>query len=1008
MSIAGLDGVLLQVNDSLCSILGWERSELIGKPLFDLIHPDDQPYIREASASALTNDQGYTTIEERCVRKDGQVVWVRVSASVVRDDSGSPAAFVSILEDITEQKRAVEAVAQSEDLFRSVVESTLEIITILGADGTIKYESPAIRQVLGYEPEELVGSIAFDFIHPEDAGRIREAIDAHLQGGPAPEFAEYRFRHKNGTWRNIESLARGMLGHPAVQGFVVASRDVTERRLSEQELRASRERLELATDVAQIGFWDVDLVTGHRETSPADRAFYGFESTPATVEEWLLSVHPDDRDEARARIARLYAGEAPFEMEFRAVRPDGSVRWLAGRSSMFRDETGRPLRVIGVNRDITERKLAAIELEKRQQEFQTLVENLPDIIVRMDANLRITYASPRVSKLGIAEYAGKTWEEAGLPHTISALIRQKAVAALQSGAERRFEFRVSTGSQPAIFEGRIIPEPHGGGAISLLAIMSDISRRKQIEAMVRESEERFRNAFSHAATGIAIADPDQRLISVNKAYAALTGYSEAELIGRRFLDITHPDDIEPQRAALVDLIAGRRASVVLEKRYIRKDSSIVWARNSISRQLAGGAVNLVSICEDITERKKAEADRQRLHEQLLHAQKMEAVGRLAGGIAHDFNNLLTVILGYGAIVRRKLEEGELAGHVDQILSSADRAASLTNQLLAFSRKQMLQPRRINLNDELRSMEEMIRRLIGEDVNLVIDLDPELGAVQADPGQIGQVIMNLAVNARDAMPAGGTLTITTQNSWVANTAGDVQAVATVTVTDTGIGMSNEVRKKIFDPFFTTKEIGKGTGLGLPMVLGIVEQSGGSIEVSSEVGEGSSFSIRLPHCGVTQDPEAPVRAPEFEAAAARILLVEDEQAVRRLAAQILADAGYQVRTASRGVQALEIAAAEDIDLLVTDVVMPVMNGPEVAAAIRKLQPETPVLFMSGYSEHPAILHSGADAGHPAAFVQKPFTADQFLAAVVEALAHVANIRRSLPGRRFGIVKPNAEQA
>jgi two-component system cell cycle sensor histidine kinase/response regulator CckA len=983
MSLATLDGALTQVNDSFCTTLRYDRNELIGRRLFDFVHPDDSERVREAAARSI--EAGYGTVEGRWVRKDGGVAWLRVSVSVIQDDAGEPAAFFSVADDITEKKRSAEALAQSEELFRSVVESTAEIITILGADGVIRYESPAIEPVLEYKPDELVGVSAYDLIHPDDGAAIREGVNNYLSGGSELGAVEYRVRHKDGTWRTIESLYRSLLDHPAVQGFVVASRDVTERRLVEQERLASRERLELATSAAGIGFWDFDLRAGKAESSPANHELYGFESAPANIEEWLSWAHPEDRDEARARMMRLYAGEGPFEMDFRVVRPDGTMRWIAGRASCFRDRSGLPVRVIGVNRDVTEAKLGRLELERRQHEYRSLVENLPDIVVRMDSALRIVYASPRISKLGIRDWREKRWDEAGLPPTISALFRQKAIAALRSGAERRFEFRMPDTTQATIFEARIIPEPDGGGGVSLLAIIKDITRTKHVEELLRESEERFRSAFTHAATGIAIADVEGRLISVNKAYSALTGYPESELIGRRYMDITHPDDLAAQTSATAELIAGRRTSLVLEKRYIRKDGAVVWARNSVSRQVIGDAVSLVAICEDITERKRAEADRQLLQEQLLHAQKMEAVGRLAGGIAHDFNNLLTVILGYGAMIRRKLPpDGELTADIDQVLTSAERAASLTSQLLAFSRKQMLRPRRINLNDELRAMQEMIRRLIGEDIELAIKFDPELGDVQADPGQIGQVIMNLVVNARDAMPNGGTLTIATRAAVLADQHGALRPFATVTFADTGTGMTEDVRKRIFEPFFTTKQTGKGTGLGLPMVLGIIEQSGGSVDVTSEPGAGSCFSIRLPcYAGIAlaeeSTPESPVRAR-----GARILLVEDEQAVRTLAAEILTGSGYDVLTAARGASAVEIAATEAIDLLVADVVMPVMNGPEVAAAVRRLHPGVPVVFMSGYSEHPAIRRNDPQTEFAsAAFVQKPFTAEKLLAAVAAAL-------------------------
>ncbi|HYD51802.1 MAG TPA: ATP-binding protein, partial [Gemmatimonadaceae bacterium] len=385
----------------------------------------------------------------------------------------------------------------------------------------------------------------------------------------------------------------------------------------------------------------------------------------------------------------------------------------------------------------------------------------------------------------------------------------------------------------------------------------------------------------------------------------------------------------------------------------------------------------------------AVADRKRAEEDLRQSQKMEAVGRLAGGIAHDFNNLLTVIKGNTALALSDLDANEdLKVELAEVERSAERASSLTRQLLAFSRKQILQPRLLSLNDVMRDLGRMLRRTVGEDVTLTIEPDPELGWVRADPGQIEQVLLNLVVNARDAMPTGGTLRLATRNvdageAQQAHAEAESIAYIALEVQDTGCGMSAAVREQIFEPFFTTKAKGKGTGLGLSTVYGIVKQSGGFVRVESEPGVGSTFTVFLPRVLAAPAERSSVDPSPCVEGSATVLLVEDEDALRRLAARVLTRRGYRVLVANGGDEALAIAAAHDgaIDLLLTDVVMPGMSGRELAERLATLRPETKLMYMSGYTEDAIVRHGVS--GHETAFLQKPFTPDALLRGVQAVL-------------------------
>jgi PAS domain S-box-containing protein len=472
------------------------------------------------------------------------------------------------------------------------------------------------------------------------------------------------------------------------------------------------------------------------------------------------------------------------------------------------------------------------------------------------------------------------------------------------------------------------------------------------------------------------------------------GYSREELLGLTFREITHPDDLARDETLVAQLLSGDVSSFTVEKRYRRKDGGVVWANLllSLHRSPSGDPLHFIAVVEDITGQKRAEEERRNLERQLLQAQKMESIGRLAGGVAHDFNNHLTVINGYCAMLLDEMDPADpLRESVDEILLAGNRAAALTQQLLTFSRKQVAEPRVISLNDVVADARKMLSRLIGDDVEIVTNLDAGAGSVVADSSQINQVLMNLAINARDAMPGGGRIIVETSNTdldegYAAQHAGvEAGPYVLLSITDTGAGMTPEVVQHIFDPFFTTKEIGMGTGLGLSTVYGIVRQAGGWIWVYSEPGRGSTFKIYLPRAGAAPErPAAPVSAMESPRGTETVLVVEDQPEVRKLTLAMLESQGYRLLEAASGSEALSLCQRypERIHLLITDVVMPGMTGRELAMRLVALRPSLKTLYTSGHGVT-AIAHEGVlEAG--AAYLSKPFSPAQLAAKVREVLS------------------------
>jgi two-component system cell cycle sensor histidine kinase/response regulator CckA len=628
-------------------------------------------------------------------------------------------------------------------------------------------------------------------------------------------------------------------------------------------------------------------------------------------------------------------------------------------------------------------------LAEREELFRLISENAADMIAVVDMDGRRIFNSDAYQK--ILGYTAEDLKNSSSMEQIHPEDRERVKAAAAEarrtgvGKNMEYRFRHKNGTWLVLESTSSVIGNASGVPEKLVIVNRDITARKHASEALRLSELSFRSAIENAPYGIYRAQASGKLLLANPALQKMLGYeSPAELLQLNLTSDIYVDPSEHQRVN--DLFTNQKEFTEVQVDWKRKDGTPIKARCTgwFVRSVAEDTAYFEVFAEDVTEKWV-------LERQLLMAQKMEAVGRLSGGIAHDFNNLLGVIIGYSQVLKRTLPSGTaFLEHAEEIEKAGQRAASLTRQLLAFSRQQVLAPAVLNLNSLISEMEKMLRRLIGEDIEVVMALDPAIGRVKADQGQLEQVIMNLAVNARDAMPDGGKLIITTSNvshdeAWTRLHPGSkVGEYVMLSVADTGSGIDSDTLVHIFEPFFTTKEQGKGTGLGLSMVYGVVKQSDGYVWVESAPGKGASFQIYLPRIEEqvsVPEPVAPIVAAF--AGAETILLVEDADALRKLAHMLLEQHGYHVMVAANGAAALQLVEQKPvrINLLLTDVIMPGLNGRALAERLKLLQPGLRVLYMSGYTDDAIMDHGVLEAGTH--LLHKPFSEDSLIRKVREVL-------------------------
>jgi PAS domain S-box-containing protein len=849
---------VIQASENFKDMVGIPGHEMAGKRMEELFPADFAAKITADDWNVVSSDNILELEEELNNR-----YFTTIKFPISRQGERYLAGYTI---DITERKKAEMALRQSEAKFRAVVENAYDGILFTDTHATIHYRSPSCNKIDGFTDAERIGHSGFETVHPDDIQGMRLFWAKVLDHPEAAHRAEYRIRHKDGTWRWIESSGRNLLGNFDVQSVVAASRDITERKQTEEALRASEERFRRMFERHSAAMMVIDPEAGNIiEANEAAADFYGW----PTNELKQMSIQ-----------------------QINALPP----------------ETVRS------------------EMDKAKSSER----------IRFEFSHRIADGSTR------------------------------DVEVFSSNIE---------------FEGKTV----------LYAVIHDVTDRKLAEKALRESEARFRTLIDQAPVGISVSRNGIRLYANQKLLETIGLQSLEGPVNRPISDFLAPQSREESKERTRRRAAGLLVPSEFETIVLRKDGTAFPAQVAVAQvQLPEGIANIAFVT-DLTERRRAEEENAKLQQQLTQAQKMESVGRLAGGVAHDFNNMLGVILGHTEMALQQVDSKQpLHDNLEEIRKATNRSADLTRQLLAFARRQTVTPEVLDLNGTVEGTLKMLQRMIGEEIRLEWQPGVDLWQVRIDPSQIDQILANLCVNARDAISGVGTINIETRNSildeaYCAKHPGSTTGeYAMLGVRDDGCGMNKETLSHLFEPFFTTKAVGAGTGLGLATVYGITKQNGGFIEVSSEQGHGATFRVYLPrYSAETAQPKSDETVEPVEPGQETILIVEDEAAILKLATLMLEEQGYKVLAARTPGEGMRLANEHKgkVHLLMTDVVMPEMNGRELSQKMLSLYPNLKCLFMSGYTADVISNHGVLDEG--VSFIHKPFSIKDLSSKIRETL-------------------------
>ena len=1022
-------GIVLAWNQLATSIFGWSATEAIGRPLSALIVPLQhqaahtaglQRYLATGEARVLNR-----RIEITALRKDGDQIPVELSITA-SGDAGSRV-FIGYLRDITERFEAEKSLRESEAYIRLILDSTAEGFYAVDGDGVTTLCNPSFLEMLGFASEaEAVGKKLHDVIHHSHPdGSHYPKLDCPIYrcaqtGKSAHVIDEYFFR-LDGTAFPVEYWVHPIVRGDAIKGAVCTFLDITERIAAVSSASAARadtqslER-EQAAILAQLAEGVIVADAQGRLTFVNDAAarLHGVASLDVAPDDYSQTYHlftegGDPYPPHDLPLARAVRGETVEDARWRVHRPDGTDVLAVGSARPVFNDAGLQMGAVLTVRDETARDLAEQEVRESEARLRTLTDNLPGGVVYQvstgfdGSERKFLYISQSHEELtGVS--AAEVMADSSIPYRMvhpddrARMIEAQAVAIRdRKPFDIQVRYRRHDGQERWC---RLLsaPREQPDGSLIWDGLQIDISDRVAAELALQELntsleqrvEERTRErdrAWKNSRDLQVVTDSEGVFTAANEAWRSILGWAPEDVVGRRSVDFLPPDEQGDGEDATK--MAASQALPSYECRFRHKDGTYRW----ISWVAAPEDGMIYASGRHTTAEKEARAELASTAEQLRQAQKMEAVGQLTGGIAHDFNNLLAGISGSLEAIERRIgaqRYHDLGRYIEGAQSSARRAASLTQRLLAFSRRQTLDPKPTDVNRLIQGMEDLIRRSIGPDISLEVVGAGGLWTTYIDPSQLENALLNLCLNARDAMPGGGRLTIETANKWLdAREAGKRDLppgqYLSLCVTDTGTGIPDSVIDRVFDPFFTTKPIGQGTGLGLSMIHGFMRQSGGQVRIYTEKGHGTTMCLYLPRftgAAVDQETEAEeaIAAGDGEV----IVVIDDEPLIRMLVVEALEENGYRVLEAGDGPSGLKLLeSAARVDLLITDVGLPGgMNGRQVADAARVQRPDLRVLFVTGYAENAVVGNGHLDRGMHV--LTKPFIHAQLVNKVRDLIA------------------------
>lgn len=867
--------------------------------------------------------------------------------------------------------------------------------------GQVELMNPVAEQLTGWQNEEAKGQHLDEIFQIFKEGthkKIESPVAKVIRKGQIVGLANHTLLvSRDGTERPVADSGAPILDENGrFSGVVLVFRDQTAERRAQKALLHSQSMLKRTESIAHIGSWEWDFKNDQVKWS--DEMFRIFKLNPAEgappFADHTKLFFPEDFKHLKQAVEVAITDGKPYHFAIKIKRPDDSVRYCVVRGYPEVDQRGKTISLYGSFQDITEIKKTEMELRRNENLLQRIFDVLPVGLWLADKDGTLLRGNPKGceiwgldSTVPLENY--KNFKAKSLPSgeivTRKDSLPLHAITKGETIVHEMREIETFDGKNRTILNYTTPVLDDAGDFEVAIIVNLDISDLHQTQMQLVESEMKFRSYIENAPNGVFVSDENGNYLEVNHAATQMTQYSQAELLKMNFSQLVSPEVQERVRDHFQTLKIQGHASG--EFPFVTKSGEKRWWTVDAVK-LDGN--RFLGFTNDITSRKQAEAERNRLQEQLAQARKMDAIGRLAGGVAHDFNNMLQAIMGNSDMALDETEPGSrLHEHLREIKKAASRSGDLTQQLLAFARKQTIAPKIINLNNTVAGILKMLRRLIGEDIDLAWIPGHNLWSVNIDASQVDQMLANLVVNARDAISGVGKVTIETANrsfdeaycaEHVDFLPGDYVMLA---VSDDGCGMDKQTVAEVFEPFFTTKKTGEGTGLGMATVYGIVKQNQGFINVYSEPGEGTTFKIYLPRSVSQNQPDANPATPGRLKGTETVLIVEDEKSILNMGKRFLKRLGYEVLTANSPTESLELVQnyPQKIHLLITDVVMPEMNGRELAKRLETLQPGIKCLFMSGYTANVIAHHGVLDEG--LFFLQKPFSINALSQKVREAL-------------------------